>query len=365
MGGLFLTLTLAICAIVGMPAAAAVTSVSASPDPIVVNAQGSVLATVRWTVGVTLSAPATLSSPVGTVSGGPSSETPGRLLRKNVTTLGASTHRFSERVRISRASVRALRSGATVTYARSWDDGGAPSIAVIAMALGSGGELVIQNASLKFGNDSRYAIIGKGEALRAYATITSSGRGRFDGVWQISGPAGVGPGAFVPIDRVRRVLAGPRSTVFESPVLPTDRPGLYQVRLLPGPDASDVTASLIPTIRYLVKPVSGLSEIGLGTPAAGAAITNGTQFSWDGLRGASVYRLEFISDGSVGAGDRIAAIDVAAPDTSTSIRKFTIDRMTRGGARYWRVVALDSSGSPIGSSSIRRIGGGVAGGRSN
>ena len=351
------TLAVTLIALCTAPLSAAVTGVSASPNPITVNDQGSALANVRWTVEVTTSTPTTLVSTVGTVTGGPSAETPGRQLQKRITTLGVTTHRFRERIRISRASLQALRSGATVTYSRAWSDGGAPATLVLALQLTSGGELSIRSSDLKFGNDSSTITVARGEALTAYARITSAGRGRFNGVWQVSGPNGGSTASFVPVGRVRQMLAGPRSTVFESPELPTDRPGSYLVRLLPDPGASDVTAGVFPTIRYRVLPSDGADAITLNTPSAGASITPATRFAWISAAGAQVYRLEFLAEGSVGTRNRVAAVDVAAPATTTSIRSFTAARLARNGAKFWRVLAYSSDGNLIAASAPRRIGG--------
>ncbi len=350
-----------ILSVMGVRVDAAVTGVTASPGQLAVNAQGSALARVRWTVEVTSSTPVTLSSPVGTLAGGPVSDAAGRTLRKSVNTLGVSTHRFTERIRISRAAIDALRSGATVTYTRSWDDGGGAVVGIVGLTLGTGGELTIQNAALTFGDDSTYAIVPQGASLRANAVLSTSGRGRLNGVWQVAGPTGRN---FVPVGRIRQTLAGPRRTVFESPDLPTDRPGLHLVRLLPDPTASDFTAEAFPVIRYLVQPGGGSASISLRTPAAGAEITPSSRFSWSEVPGAEVYRVEFLASGSVGLGQRVAAIDVAAPAQATGIRGFTLARISREGARYWRVVALDRAGAPLGASSPRRISGGRAAGPS-
>ena len=184
--------------------------------------------------------------------------------------------------------------------------------------------------------------------------LTTVGRGRFEGTWQVSGPDGAASGAFRPIGRARQMLAGSRSTVFESKELPTNRPGIYRVRLLPSPSAGADTASMFPTLTYYVLPDTGPGGLALGRPSAGADVTAGTQFSWSAVRGAAVYRLEFLAE------SRIAAVDVAAPATRTGLRSFTLRRLQRQGAKSWRVVAFDGDGRVLAASQARRIGGGAA-----
>ncbi|MCG6883767.1 MAG: hypothetical protein LJE62_08450 [Silicimonas sp.] len=359
---------LVVASLFAMPfaAGATVTGVSVSPDPIVVNERGSALVTLRWRVEVTTSLPVTLESASGTVIGGPVAETPGRRLSKRVSAAGVSTHRFSDRIRISRAAIAALASGSTVVYQRSWNDGSGAVVENVALTLGSGGELSVRNASLRFDDGSYYAIVDEGAPLAAVLRLTSAGAGRFDGIWQVSGPAGTGSAAFRPVGRVRTTLAGSRTSVIESPALPTDRPGLYRVRLLPGPSAGADTAGTFPILTYVVTGAAGPDALGLLSPAPGKAVTPSTRFSWDGVPGASLYRLEFFRASGTGglAGRRVAAVDLPGGATSARLKPFTFDRIRRADAALWRVVALDANGRPVAASPARRMGGGASFGAS-
>ncbi len=350
-----------------LAAVAAVVSVQVSPDPILVNARGTGIATVRWTVQVSQTAsPSPVTSTEGEILvNGVPLETPGGVLTRSITSLGVTTARFTERIRISREAVNALRSGASVTYSRTFADADSGQNLQAGVDLSGLGALAIVDATVRFDDDSLYRVVAEGDDLRARARLSTAGRGIFDGTWEVSGPTGASTGTFRPISRTRRNLAGARSTVFESPDLPTDRPGLYFVRLVPDPSAQRDTANTFNVLRYYVLPGPDQTDgISLITPQPGARVTTSTRFSWSPVDGADRYRIEFLGDGSIGLGGRrVAALDLGAQGASTQLRPFTVERIRREGATLWRVLAFDDQGRLLSASPARDLGGGTLGSR--
>ncbi len=356
----FLTacLTIALLAL-SVPAQAAGPA-TATPGTLRINDKGTSVVTIRWAVGSTFSVPtaATLSSPVGElIIGGPTVATPGGLLSRSFAHagLGTETIRFSERIRITRAQAREIASGVTGFYRRTFDDGAGTVTVDIPITVTGSGALSILNFDLRFDDDSLQRVVGRDAALTARMRLTTAGQEVFDGTWQVAGPTGQGT-AFRTLDRVRKVISGSRTTIFESPQLPTSQPGLYRVRFVPGTGADPNFAGSFPELRYTVSARAATPLIALDAPAPGASATSATLFDWQPVQGASLYRLEFLGSGAGGAaGPRVAALDTDA--SQARLKPFTLARIAASGPVFWRVVAFDTAGNTLSVSALRRLSG--------
>lgn len=344
--------------VIAVPSSATITSVTASPNPVGINTQGTTFLTLNYTIQIT--APGvTVFSPTGTLFiDAVAVAVPGGLISQTVSAGGSTTVRMRERIRISRDLAAQIAQGTSINFQREFNDGGGIFLIVVTIVPSSSGALSFRNISLSFDDRSRFRTVPQNGAITAIMRLTTSGRGLLDGNWQVSGPSG--QNSFYPIGRVRQTLAGQRSIVIESPTLPTDQPGIYTVRFVPsGPPDPELTAAFS-EIRYSVLPASGQATIELLAPAVGVNIGTATAFSWQGLANVAAYRVEFLSLAAGSLNDqptRVAAIDVLSSQTSASLKPFTLARIHAArGVVYWRILGLDGNGAVIAASSIRPVG---------
>ncbi len=332
---------------------------SVSPATISINGSGATVLTLRWRVRVVESAPTTvaITSSSGALAIGGFSGPPLTKLFRHPGT-GPIFVTIIERLRIDRTTAKRISQAGTTTYARNFtDNNGASATVFAALQATSGGALSFRNFSLRFDDDSGYRAVAKGSALTARLNLTTNGKGIFAGAWEISGPSSTQGSGFRPIARVRQVLSGSRKTILESPQLPTDRSGIYKVRFMPNSGAFSTAGITYPELTYTVAVGSVAPSLDLLAPKVGSYLTTATQFSWQGVAGATSYRVEFFRAGAGGVGkDRIAALDVrSAP---ASIRSITLRRLAGHREVYWRILAFDSRGAVIAVSPVRRANGG-------
>lgn len=336
--------------------------VSATPGTVSVNAGGASTITVRWRVGVESRLPGmvTVTSPQGElqvdgvpVAGG------GGVLSRTIRHSGGGTQfvTFTERLSVDRTTARRLGAGANGSYLRVFSDMLGPATGVVALRASSGGGLALRNFDLQFDDQSRFRVVETGAALTARLRLTSAGSGILQGSWELSGPTGTQGDGWRPIGRVRQLLAGSRSTVIESPDLPTGRPGIYRVRFVPDPrQGRDVTTG-VPVLQYSVTGArSDTPSLSLVAPRAGDGLSAATRFRWASVPGARAYRVEFFADS--GAMRRLAAVDTSG--TGTGLRPPTLARLTGTDPLLWRVTAVGADGRALAVSPARRLGGGRA-----
>jgi len=336
--------------------------VSATPGTVSVNAGGSSTITIRWRVGVASRLPGlvTVSSPRGelqvdgvTVPGG------GGALSRTIRLRGAGTQfvTFTERVTVDRTTARRLGTGAIGRYLRVFSDMQGPATGVVALRAGPGGGLALRNFDLQFDDLSRFRVVETDAALTARLRLNSAGSGILQGSWEVSGPTSTQGEGWRPIGRVRQLLAGPRSTVVESPDLPTGRPGIYRVRFVPDPRQGRDVATGVPVLQYSVTGArSDTPALNLLEPRAGSGLSAATTFRWAAVPGARAYRVEFFAES--GTTQRLAAVDTA--DTGTGLRPPTLARLAGADPLLWRVTAMGPDGRALAVSPARRLGGGRA-----
>lgn len=350
------------------PARADVFNVVVVPGTIDVNAAGDAVVTVRYRVTLN---PGTFADPVirstaaelVDVGGGATLAVVGGPIQRNAGLNGVTT--ITEQIRVPRAVALRVAAGDNIDLRRTFNQEVTPGsgLASANLRASSAGALALRSLTLRFDDESQYRVLRRDAALRAQARLQTTGRGRIDGVWEVSGPAFNTPSVFRRIGQAQKRVAAGGTTLFESPKLPTDRPGLYKVRFLPRRDGDARFNDAFPVLQYFVTQTETLRELQILEPPAGAALGSASRFRWAADPAAAAYRLEFRGRRSLsGAGARrIAAVDVAAGDAlpSATLRPFTLARLRRERAVYWRVVAYDAAGRPLSSSPLRRLGEGL------
>jgi len=336
-------------------AAQAAGPVTVSPAAVSINDAGATVVTLRWQVGVTSSFPATISvsSATGTLAIGGFA---GGALTRVVQHPGGGpiTITFIERLRLDRTTAKRISQVGTTTYSRVFTDiNGSSTVVSVALQSTGGGALSTRNFSLRFDDETSARVVGKNAALSARLNLTTNGNGVFAGAWEVAGPS-ASQGGFRPIKRIRRVLAGSRRTIFESPALPTDRAGVYRVRFVTNSGVPRGAGEVVPVLTYTVTNTATAPGLDLLAPQAGSELSAATRFRWRPVAGATRYRVEFLgADAGSTVASRIAALDVTA--TATSLRAFTLRRLATHSTVYWRVIAFDAQGALIANSPLRRV----------
>ncbi len=92
--------------------------------------------------------------------------------------------------------------------------------------------LSIQQMDIAFKDGSRIASAELNSKLQAIASLTLKGTGPFSGAWEVASPPSTsGTTVYKKIKLFQTMTAGSRQVELESPLLPTDQPGLYLLRL--------------------------------------------------------------------------------------------------------------------------------------
>jgi hypothetical protein len=350
-------LILLIWAGVGAAQPVNIDSVSVQPTSVLVNPLGSTTLTLRWRLNLSSSVPATttVTSTDGTTNLG---NMLGQALSKPVSHPGGGVIvvTITERLFIDRTSAQIIAQTGPGTYNRVFTaTGGSTAVASVALQPSSGGSLSFRNLDLRFDDGSNHRTVAAGGALAARLTATSNGRGVLAGSWQVSGPSSAGGNMFRTVERVRRVVAGARRTVLESPPLPTGQPGIYQVRFVfDGTADGGADPATVQLTYSVVGPQDRQTVVRLLSPAPGDRLSGATRFSWQPVSGASRYRLEFLSDEPGGLGfARLTAVDTTEP--AAELRSFTLQRLLGPEKVYWSVIAVGPDGQQIAISPGRRL----------
>lgn len=283
---------------------------------------------------------------------------------------------FSETITIpasvARQIARASGGGATIVRTFTDSTGGAATQSVrLALNTGAAGAISVRRIDLAFDDGNRTRVIPRGNPLRAIANLRFQGGGIFAGEWRVSVQDGVrGSGFERRLAIIRQPLsgAGNGATRLVSPPLPVDRPGLYQVRLVPD---NATTGLSVPAIRYYVTPsdVTRAPELKVSAPPAGSLLTAETRFAWAPVPRAAAYQIEiFESNGGPASSDPNARLLVGSdglspltgrvvPGTATeaSIADLTMRHIPPGSAYRWRIRALGPAGEVLAISAFRQL----------
>ena len=330
--------------------ALALDTVTATPGTAYVQGTGTATVTIRWTAQITVpnDMTVTLISTGATLVAGANPPTPaGGMLRRTVRlSAGVNQVRIVERLRIDRTTARYILEAGGGSFSRVFTDtvtGTATASVLLVGRAGGATGLTIQSLDLAFDDGALFRRVSLGEALTARVQLATSGRGLIEGTWEIAGPEG----GFRPLARVSMTAAGPRRSLKESPLLPTDQPGSFRLRFVVGQGQEPAGT----VIRYTVGTGMGQDAISLTAPAEGSDLGTRTRFGWAAVPGAERYRVEFLAEADLAP---LAAVETSGQ--SATVRSFTLARLQDAGPLVWRVVALDSTGSVIARSPQRRIG---------
>lgn len=160
-----------------------------------------------------------------------------------------------------------------------------------------GGPLSITRIQLRFDEGSPLRIVPLDSEVHAWADLVYAGSGELVARWEVAGPESSGGAPqFTVLDRVRRQIGGGGRTSLESPKLPTDRTGLFLVRLKIEPTSDQHLDFEEPTLRYYVSQDGGARAapaiITVFEPSHLGELHADTLFRWAPLDGARAYRVE-------------------------------------------------------------------------
>lgn len=218
---------------------------------------------------------------------------------------------------------------------------------------GGDGALAVQEETLTFDNGAATTTVAKDSRLTARAVLNVSGAGQLDAIWEIN-DSGTGSTTFYrPLKRVTVTLAGQRTAILTSPLLPTKQSGRNDVRLrILSPQTGFDPATII----YFVTGESGataeLRALSTTSPANNAEVTEKTSFSWKGADGAAGYKIEIFTPDNQSR--PAAKMMVKGNKTEATLSALTFSKLPAGAYR-WRVVAFDKEGRSIAASALKSM----------
>lgn len=223
-------------------AAGAVDAVTPAPGvaQLPVTQAGSL--SINWRVEDFAAAPREVFSPFGEfLLGGAVVAVVGQRLSRALTDTGQVTLTFGETLRVPRSLIlQAAQQGVTLDYRRSFASSYEPdrvqAVVTLEPAGSGGGALSLARVEIDFGETEPegYATVDVGAELRPWARIGYGGSGVLQASWLIADPSSTGGLAlFRTQQEVRQLLNASENEVrVEGPVLPTNRPGIYELRFL-------------------------------------------------------------------------------------------------------------------------------------
>ena len=370
-------------ALAAQPLRAEVTGVSVTPSQATTALSGGVAA-LTWRVdvrGPRAGGTVIVSSPsVAILEGATILEQDSRVLSRSLTLgpLETRTVIFTESLRVSSAVAQRLaRSGGAALFQRSFSDSAAPGSTVLArgqlVVAGAGAAFSFSQLSLAFEGGDRTRVLPIDEELTAIADLTYSGNGTLQAEWRVSAADGLrGSGIERRLQQLRRPLvsAGEGRTRLESPPLPTNASGLYEVAFVLLEDGRELERV---AIRYFVLPggLPPVPAITLLAPEPEAALTPETRFAWRPVEGAAAYQIEvfderdgvgrglpgssLLLDAGEGGIAPVAGRVVPGDAAEARLDEATLRHLEPGVDYRWRVRALGPGGELLGASPYRPI----------
>jgi len=293
-------------------------------------------------------------------------------------------------------SIRGLKSGLDrFFYERTFssDVDGSSSVARLTCRLGSSafGLFSIGQVTLYFDNERGEATVQQGSTdLHAFAEVHYNGTGLVEGTWEVSEPSPEGERTFRVIETIKTYVTYGDRILLRTPAvpgLPAQVRGQHVVALR---ISSPPSGFPLPVVSYYVtEPVQPQAQrtIQLLGPFDNTSVQQPPiTFSWQPVSQAVEYRFELLEGDPHGlpsklnvATDPLRALEPASaypillPQFSTEKRlvafsaqtdlattRFLLNakhlqRLRRGQAYLWRVVALDAEGETVAQSPVRRI----------
>jgi hypothetical protein len=230
-------------------------------------------------------------------------------------------------------------------YERLFTPGGASQRVYFQIVTDAAADLTLKSVSVYFENGRPEVTIERGlKGLKAFAEISYSGTGLFEGYWEVDGRI---------LSRVVQQLSFGGLYKLQTPdvpELPTFDPGSHRLRFVvtrPGPGLPS------PYLIYFVdlnvfKPA--YMAIGLGSPADKALLKYGPgRFDWQRPEGGSIFLVQF--------GEKLgekALFSAYTRDVSYVIPEKVITETFKSGRQYyWKVIAFDDENSIVGESTAQ------------
>lgn len=347
------------------PAQAAITDVRVSADSDTIALDRPTTVTITWTVTreQTRAAGEEIRSEQGEYRRPP--QTGGRLLGTENRPLSRrlpldptrpqDTVTFRETLHIpSRIPLlTALNGDATLHYQRRFDDGFGSAEARLTLRLAgrSAAPFGISRISLRFDDATPIKIAPIGAPIGATARIAFSGSGQLRAQWEIAEPDQRGDPTFRPLSQIRRYLTGGGTIDIPSPPLPSERSGLYTLRLNIQRPASETP---LPVLRYFITPAAGrTAPMEILSPPPRAALGPRTTFAWKAVDGARFYQIEILA--AEGQAPPLTGLVIPAPDTEARLPAHTRAHLLPGERYLWRLRALDEHGRLLAESPPRPL----------
>ncbi|WP_157719131.1 hypothetical protein [Halopseudomonas salegens] len=320
---------------------------------------------VGWQVSRTESDAATRAGPVTRqvsspgavlqIDGATVATVGGLLSQTSALTAGQSgTLTFNETLQVNVGLARRIADSpaGSVRIVRVFSDGQREEAGSLAVYAGGSGEegLTVSRIDLTFEDASRTDVVGQRTELRAVADVSFRSSGVLQGEWRVIDPTaslGSGAGRVLQVVRQSLVSAGEGKVRVVSPLLPTERQGLYLLAF----SVRDTSARMdIPILRYFVidnsqpMPVADLPELVVDQPRDNALLDHDTTFAWQPVSNAHAYQVEiFARGGSVPLSGKL----VPSADLSMALSNMTLDWLSSGTSYQWQLRAFDSEGRVI------------------
>jgi hypothetical protein len=282
-------------------------------------------------------------------------------------------------------SVQAMKLNATsIYYQRTFTDGSLIGLITdTGISIGGSGsaQFGITRMALEFDDGAIVRVVPKDSHLSAVANLGYNGSGLFSGYWEIANPASTsGTPIFMQLQPVFQGLGGIGQAKFASPDLPTNLQGMYIARLR----VTDPPTGFDPPVLYYYvgEPKAGSAfsfmPMIVMNPPNQAYLDSATQFVWQPVTGARVYKIEIYANpdtrssslpdlgGSPSDIDPqlvrsalsrppMAGMLVAGSQTKTTLSPSTRAKLQKGGSYFWRIQAISRDGSTVGAAQMREF----------
>ncbi len=299
---------------------------------------------------------------------------------------GSGTAIITETVAVpAEVSVRAIRAGASnIVYARTFSDGSTTTGTLQANIIVGGSNLAtfgVSRVALTFNDGAVVRVVPAKSSLGAVADVTYAGSGVLRGFWEVADPASTsGTPFFRLLQAVTQGVGGSGRATLTSPALPTELTGLHMVRLR----LTDPAPAFDPPVLYYyvgeAKPGTPLSftPMAVLNPPDHAYLDRQTQFAWQPVKDARVYKIEIFANPDAGAnalpdlggapasGDPLliqralslparAGMLVVAPRTQTTLSAPTLAKLQPRRSYFWRVQTIGRDGALLGEAQVREL----------
>ena len=240
--------------------------------------------------------------------------------------------------------------------------------------------LTLQRVALRFNDNSVSKIVKSGSRISALVEIKYQGSGLLNAMWEIADPTSTQGSQsldrfiFIAKRSVRQYLGAGGRVYIQSPMLPTNFPGNYVLRLrIIQPSSLSFTQ---PVLRYSVNQDSigagKLPQLRITAPGDKTKLQKNGLFHWAAVPGAKAYQLEmYLWDMNARLASELSqrgydetTVKDKTPSTGTLVpgnkTSLSLSALSRGQLRHgesylWRINAIGKNGQVISRSALRQI----------